>query len=183
MRAHAKSIFPGSFPYRAEPRSLSEVGRRGGTSTSLRSRHGWPESRVGCHQLHNREDTMRIAQNQDPKTRANTLEHLSSILALREPKKWLSQACSPRSLSQRSFIASCSRRLPCSVLGPVLMPPCSLQRPPRPLPGAWQGFPVERAKAPQGFHRPSGSWRFFGTRRRSFPAASIALARSRSREA
>ena len=28
-----------------------------------------------------------------------------------------------------------------SVLGPVLLPPCNLQRPPRPLPGAWHGLP------------------------------------------
>ena len=39
---------------------------------------------------------------------------------------------------------------PASVFGPVHLPPCILQRPPRPFPGAWHGLPVVLQWAPHG---------------------------------
>ena len=73
-----------------------------------------------------------------------------------------SSDCSPRDARQarqRALTAFFSRCRPSSVRGPVDLPPCSLQRPPRPFPGALQGWPVERAYAPQGAQRVAGSSR------------------------
>lgn len=52
-------------------------------------------------------------------------------------------ACFPALIASKHFAR------PAAVRGPVESPPCIRQRPPRPVPGALQGLPVDLACAPQ----------------------------------
>ena len=83
--------------------------------------------------------------NQYPKTRANTLYDLAQILAPRESISAPRYAC-----GQRSLMASRSRCLSCSVLGPVLMPPCSLQRAAAAPARRLAGFPCRTGEGATG---------------------------------